>query len=108
MVQRYFEPTGDREWRLIEDIRESVTFTKVNLIDPRSMAAQGRFDVVFCRNVLIYFDEASRAAATDNLHDAINPGGYICLGHTESMARMSARFQACRFEDAVVYRRPKA
>jgi chemotaxis protein methyltransferase CheR len=106
-VQRYFQLTGEREWRLIQDIRESVTFTKVNLIDPRSMAAQGRFDVVFCRNVLIYFDEASRAAATDNLYDALNPGGYICLGHTESMTRMSDRFQACRFEDAVVYRRSK-
>jgi chemotaxis protein methyltransferase CheR len=72
------------------------------------MAAQGRFDVIFCRNVLIYFDDVSRAATTDYLFDALNPGGYICLGHTESMSRLSDRFQACRFEDAVVYRRSKA
>ena len=108
VVQRYFEPAGEREWTVIQDIRESVTFTRANLIESRSMAAQGRFDVVFCRNVLIYFDEASRAAAAETLFEALNPGGYICLGHTESMTRMSDRFQACRFEDAVVYRRPKA
>jgi chemotaxis protein methyltransferase CheR len=107
VVERYFNPTRNREWEIIEDIRESVTFTSANLVDARSMASQGKFDVIFCRNVLIYFDEISRTRAADNLFGALNPGGYICLGHTESMARISNRFQACRFEDAVVYRRPK-
>ena len=64
------------------------------------------FDVVFCRNVLIYFDDASRLAAARLLFDALNPGGFLCLGHTESMARISDLFAVRRFGDAVVYQRP--
>jgi chemotaxis protein methyltransferase CheR len=92
--------------QIIPDLRASVKFTQVNLMDAASMAAQGRFDVVFCRNVLIYFDDASRVGASHNLFTALNPGGFICLGHTESMARISDRFTVRRFPDAVVYQRP--
>ena len=97
-----------REWRLIEDLRELVTFTNANLVDARSMAAQGPFDVIFCRNVLIYFDEKSRLEAVHNMYESLNPGGFICLGHSESMARITDRFQVCRFADAIVYRKPEA
>ncbi len=106
VVERYFEPTGDGQRRLIQDLRESVRFTQANLVDTASVAAQGRFDIVFCRNVLIYFDDASRLLAANNLYDALRPGGYICLGHTESMTRISKRFALRRFQDAIVYQRP--
>jgi chemotaxis protein methyltransferase CheR len=106
VLERYFEPPRDRQRRLIQDMRESVKFTQVNLVDPASMAVQGKFDVVFCRNVLIYFDNASRLLAANNLYDCLQPGGYICLGHTESMARISDRFLTRRFEDGIVYQRP--
>jgi chemotaxis protein methyltransferase CheR len=105
--EHYFEPSRDGRRTLIQDLRESVKFTPVNLVDSASMAAQGRFDVVFCRNVLIYFDDASRLQAVNYLHGALHPGGFICLGHTESMSRISDRFQVRRFEDAIVYQRPK-
>ena len=106
VVRAYFEAaTGDTR-RIISDIRESVTFTSANLIDSPSMAAQGRFDIVFCRNVLIYFDEASRLTAADNIWNALHPGGFVCLGHTESMARISDRFAVRRFPEAIVYQRP--
>lgn len=106
VIERYFEPPRDGQRRLIQDLRESVKFTPANLVDVASVAAQGRFDVVFCRNVLIYFDDASRLLAANNLYDALNPGGYVCLGHTESMTRISKRFSLCRLEDAIVYQRP--
>jgi len=106
--QRYFEPAGADRWRIIEDLRESVSFTAVNLTDAAGMAAQVGFDVIFCRNVLIYFDDASRAAAARHLYDALNPGGFLCLGHSEAMSRISDRFQTRRFDDAVVYQRPGA
>jgi chemotaxis protein methyltransferase CheR len=106
MIERYFEPPHEGQRRLIQDLRESVKFTSVNLVDRGSVAAQGRFDIVFCRNVLIYFDDASRLLAANNLYDALNPGGYICLGHTESMNRISKQFSLRRFEDAIVYQRP--
>lgn len=106
VVERYFETPGEDRHRLIQDLRESVKFTSANLVDPASVAAQGRFDIIFCRNVLIYFDDASRLLAVDNLYESLNPGGFICLGHTESMSRISKRFDLRRFEDAIVYQRP--
>lgn len=106
VVERYFEPSHDGQRRLIQDLRESVKFTSANLVDPASVAAQGQFDVIFCRNVLIYFDDSSRLLAVDNLYKSLHPGGYICLGHTESMTRISKRFDLRRFEDAIVYQRP--
>lgn len=102
---RYFEAPRDGRRQIIQDLRESVRFTAANLVDAASMAAQGRFDVVFCRNVLIYFDDASRLDAAGNLYKALNPGGFLCLGHTESMSRISDRFVVRRFEEAVVYQR---
>jgi chemotaxis protein methyltransferase CheR len=107
-VERYFEPPREGRRRIIQDLRESVRFTRANLMDSAAMAALGQFDIVFCRNVLIYFDTESRLAASHNLYDALTPGGFLCLGHTESMARISDRFEARRFEDAVVYQRPEA
>ena len=106
VIKTYFEAAVGDTRRIIADIRESVTFTAANLVDSTTMAAQGRFDVVFCRNVLIYFDEASRLVAADNLWRALHPGGFVCLGHTESMARISDRFAVRRFPEAIVYQRP--
>ncbi len=104
ILERYFEPEQDQRRRLISDLRESVIFAKGNIIDRQSLAPLGRFDVIFCRNLLIYFDEAARETAARNLHGLLNPGGYICLGHTESMSRISETFEPVRFPDAIVYR----
>ena len=106
LVKRYFEPVGERQ-QIITDLRESVKFTQVNIMDAAITARQGLFDVIFCRNVLIYFDDAARLAASHNLFSALNRGGFICLGHSESMARISDRFDVRRFEDAIVYQRPE-
>jgi chemotaxis protein methyltransferase CheR len=106
--ETYFEPQQpDGSRAILHDLQESVTFTPANLIDADSMAANGQFDVIFCRNMLIYFDDESRLTAVHNLHQQLNPGGFICLGHTESMSRISDRFKTRRFKDAIVYQRPR-
>ncbi len=106
LIAKYFEATGEDEWRLVEGLRGSVGFSPANLIEAAETRAQGRFDVIFCRNVLIYFDDASRRVAAENLYEALAPGGFICLGHTESMSRISPLFEVRRFADAIVYQRP--
>lgn len=106
VVDSYFEPAQAGQRRIIADLQESVLFSRVNIVDAKSMARHGMFDVIFCRNVLIYFDESSRLEASHNLLMALNPGGFLCLGHTESMARINDRFDSRRFEDAIVYQRP--
>jgi chemotaxis protein methyltransferase CheR len=105
VVETYFEPEHRHRRKIIDDLRDSVRFTAANLVDQASVATQGKFDVILCRNLLIYFDDASRLAAADNLYAALNPGGFLCLGHSESMARISDRFTLVRLEDAIVYRR---
>jgi chemotaxis protein methyltransferase CheR len=105
LVDAYFEPaSGDRR-RIIRDLWESVSFTSANLIETASMRALGGFDLVFCRNVLIYFDDAARRTAAEHLYDALVPGGFLLLGHSESMSQIDDRFSLRRFEDAVVYQR---
>lgn len=105
VLETYFEDEHDGDRMIIQDIKESVRFTRTNLVDSASASAQGRFDIIFCRNLLIYYDESSREAAAANLYDALQPGGFLCLGHTESMSRISSRFATRRFEDAIVYER---
>lgn len=105
VLDTYFEPERNGEREIIRDLRESVKLTAVNLVDASSMAEQGLFDVIFCRNLLIYFDDASREVAADNLYNALRPEGFLCLGHTESMSRISDKFVARRFPDAIVYGR---
>lgn len=107
IVARYFEVIGEDRWRIIDDLRGSVRFTPANLVDPEETRPHGRFDVIFCRNVLIYFDETSRRIAAENLYENLLPGGFICLGHTESMSRISPLFEVSRYADAIVYRRPR-
>jgi chemotaxis protein methyltransferase CheR len=106
VIAKYFTAAGDDRWNIIEALRQSVRFTPVNLVDPAQTRGHGRFDVIFCRNVLIYFDDASRRVAAENLYENLLPGGFICLGHTESMSRISPLFDVRRYADAIVYQRP--
>jgi chemotaxis protein methyltransferase CheR len=106
LVDKYFSAVGADTWRILDDLRESIRFSRVNLVDARETRPNGRFDIIFCRNVLIYFDDASRRVAAENLFENLAPGGFICLGHTESMSRISPLFDVRRFSDAIVYQRP--
>lgn len=105
LTQRHFkaEPGG---YQISADLRECVAFSAVNVADPVSMRAYRDMDVIFCRNLLIYFDDFSRRIAADALFDALKPGGFLCLGHSESMSRISPLFEVRRFPDAIVYQKP--
>lgn len=105
-------PDDYREKYLIEDgdeylvRRRTASLVKtlhLNLHDRIAMRAMRRFDFIFCRNVLIYFDDLSRKAVVDHFYNALNPGGYIFLGHSESVGRMSTAFKLKRFESHLVY-----
>ena len=107
LVEKYFAPDDSGEaWEIIDDLRQSVHFIAANIVDRAETELHGRFDVIFCRNVLIYFDDTSRRTAAENLFENLYPGGFICLGHTESMSRISPLFDVARFADAIVYQRP--
>jgi chemotaxis protein methyltransferase CheR len=104
ILRRHFTRQGD-EYQISEDLRSSVQFSRVNLTDRGDTRQYRDFDVIFCRNLLIYFDDASRKTAADVFYDALAPQGFVCLGHSESMSRFSSLFGVRKFPEALVYQR---
>jgi len=103
--QKYFKQVGE-DYQICDDLRGAVEYTRVNLSDRADTRAYRNFDVVFCRNLLIYFDDVSRKAAAETFYDALKPGGFICLGHSESMSRISSLYKVRKFPEAIVYQKP--
>ena len=87
----------------VKAVRDLVRFEHLNLNDKLQMRRQRGFDFIFCRNVLIYFDEISRKQVVDHYYIALNKGGYIFLGHSESVGRITTAFSIKRFGRNVVY-----
>jgi chemotaxis protein methyltransferase CheR len=105
LVQRYFVAAGADGFRLIDAVRQSVRFTQVNASDLEAMRGFVNLDVIFCRNMLIYFDDRSRLQTVECFYDSLNQGGFICLGHSESMSRISPLFSLRKFPQAIVYQK---
>ncbi|GAB3360059.1 hypothetical protein GCM10027395_28540 [Giesbergeria sinuosa] len=104
-LQKYFRRSG-HNYQLCDDVRSAVEFTRVNLSNRADTRPYRDFDIVFCRNLLIYFDDVSRKAAAETFYDALRPGGFICLGHSESMSRISSLYRVRKFPEAIVYQKP--
>jgi chemotaxis protein methyltransferase CheR len=86
-------------------LRKLVTFAQINLA---SAVYVGRMDMIFCMNVLIYFSEERRRALVQRFYDTLEPGGYLFLGHSESISKMPVKFQAIVLNDCILYRKPTA
>ncbi len=89
-------------------IRAMCHFGHLNLVEGGRTAIVGRVDAVFCRNVLIYFDSQSRRRVIDTFYERLNPGGYLMLGHSESLLNVSTAFEVVHLTTDLVYRRPLA
>ena len=104
---RYLRRAG-AEWEVVPELREKVTVFRHNLIrDPAPRQAAGA-EVVFCRNVLIYFDRADVLAALARIATTMDPGGWVFLGYSESLWQVSERFHLVRLGSAFAYRQPEA
>jgi chemotaxis protein methyltransferase CheR len=86
-------------------LRKMVNFTQMNLANAVYL---GRMDVIFCMNVLIYFSEERRQSLVQHFYDTLEPGGYLFLGHSESISQMPVKFQAIVLNDCILYRKPTA
>jgi len=105
LLEKYFTASATG-YQINDELRQMVEFTRVNLVNQADVRAYRDFDVIFCRNLLIYFDDMSRRQAADTFFDALNPGGFVCLGHSESMSRISSLFRVRKFPEAIVYQKP--
>jgi len=99
--RQYFSPLGD-QWQVNANIRSRINFREINLL--QSYTSLGKFDVIFCRNVLIYFSAESKTDILNRMALALNPRGFLMLGASESIAQYSDKFEMVRASTGVVYR----
>jgi chemotaxis protein methyltransferase CheR len=90
-------------FRIHPETARLVKVRKLNLHDADHMKAMREYDFIFCRNVLIYFDDESRRQVLHNFYNALNPGGYIFLGHSESVGRITSAFRLKRADGHLLY-----
>ena len=104
-VDKYFaEENGS--FTISEEVKRLVSFSCLNLLDPFKAKFVGKMDVIFCRNVLIYFDQNARKKVVDTFYDSIVEGGYLLLGHAESLMNISTSFDLRHLKNDMVYQKP--
>lgn len=105
MRERYFEQTTGG-WRVKDPIRRMCNFVPLNLLDTARYAELGAVDAIFCRNVLMYLSTQARRRIVEGFYEALVPGGYLLLGHSESLISVSTRFDLVNLTTDLVYRKP--
>lgn len=102
---RYFEASG-RFWQVQEEIRRLCQFAPLNLLGDEVESFVGRVDVVLCRNVLIYLSETARTRVIESLYERLVPGGFMLLGHSESLKYLNAPVELIGMEQDLAFRKP--
>ncbi|MCK4875682.1 MAG: protein-glutamate O-methyltransferase CheR [Sulfurimonas sp.] len=104
VLAKYFKKKS-LGYELIEDLHGSVDLQVANIFDKEQMRKLGKFDVIFSRNMLIYFDDASRKEVAMTFYDMLNQGGYVLLGHAEYMSRIVSVFKAKKIDSTLIYQK---
>lgn len=102
-VEAYFARVGD-QFMVKPRIRSLISFAPMNLAQP---VYAGRFDCIFCMNVMIYFSEERRNALVQRFHDYLEPGGYLFLGHAETATNAGVKFKTILHGDGRIYQKPQ-
>ncbi len=95
-------------YRINDEVRELVTISHLNLLDENRMILLGKMDVVFCRNVIIYFDQLAKKRVVDSFYRTLREGGYLLLGHAESLLNTTTAFALRHLKSDMVYQKPFA
>lgn len=103
-LKKYFKVNGGN-YEVNPDIRKMVSFKILNLFDDRSMRAMMNFDIVFCANVLIYFDINSKVKVVSNIYNSLNKGGYLFIGYAETLHTISKAFTIESFPKTIGYKK---
>ncbi|MCC6127304.1 MAG: protein-glutamate O-methyltransferase CheR [Pirellulales bacterium] len=102
-IERFFERQGE-EWTILPAVRKLVEFRRINLLQP--LVLLGTFQLILCRNVLIYFDLPARQRICDQFHEMLAAGGWLVLGSAESLFGIDNRFVSLRVGDTLLFRKP--
>ncbi len=103
-ISKFFTET-DGEFAVKPEIKKLVTFSQLNLNDNADLKKIPRSHIIFCRNVIIYFDDEMKKKVISNFYDNLLPGGYLILGHSESIHKLSMAFQLKRLPGTIVYKK---
>lgn len=98
----FFEDAGDGKMKVKDNVKRLVNFRPQNLME--SYALLGKFDIVFCRNVLIYFSPEMKSQVLNSIANTLNPGGYLLLGASESLTGLTDKFEMVRCNPGIIYK----
>jgi chemotaxis protein methyltransferase CheR len=104
ILSQYFDKSGDL-YRVKPEAKALVKFSHMNLNDPRKASMMSKMDAIFCRNVMIYFSDEVKKALVRSFFNALNPGGYFYIGHSETLHGISKAFKLVYFKNALVYQK---
>lgn len=104
-INRFFTRQEDGH-QISDEVRGLVSFSQLNLFDQTRLALLGKMDVIFCRNVIIYFDLAAKKRVIESFSRILVPGGFLLLGHSESLMNITTQFTLRHFVNDMVYQRP--
>lgn len=104
--RRFFKDEGGGRFRINDEVRSLVTISHLNLFDTMRVALLGKMDIIFCRNVIIYFDPAGKKKVVETFHQRLAPEGFLLLGHSESLINVTTAFRLRHFKHDMVYQRP--
>lgn len=104
-LEMHFTQVGASEYQVKPKLRNMINFAQMNLAQ---MVYMGRFDCIFCMNVLIYFSDELRATLIRRFHEYLEPDGYLFLGHAESVAKANVDLEPIVISDSLIYRKPVA
>ena len=101
--RRYFRQVDNEHYEICQEIKDQIIFKPFNLMDEMPEKYKRRpFDLIFCRNVMIYFDQPTKNALVNRFYDVLKPGGYFYIGHAESIPRGETKFE---YVKPAIYRR---
>ena len=104
-LQRHFLPLGKDLFQVKPDLQRLTNLRNFNLVDYPGYRALGTFDIIFCRNVLIYFDETVKGQVLKGFHGQLHPKAYLLVGHSESIHAFNTGFELMHFSKAMGYRK---
>ncbi|MDW8002870.1 MAG: protein-glutamate O-methyltransferase CheR [Deltaproteobacteria bacterium] len=103
--KKYFTLTGNNNYKIRDDVKKYVRFDFMNLMDEGAYRLYRNMDVIFCRNVLIYFDEKAKKKVLENLYGSLKPGGFLILGYAETLHQHRYGFRPILFPGTIIYQK---
>lgn len=105
LLEKYFDRKTNERFMIKPEIKALVRFASINLMDHRSTGRVRNMDCIFCRNVMIYFDDRDKARCVEHLYESLSADGYLFLGYSESLGRISNLFEPMKLKETIVYRK---